>query len=62
MWVECYSWYRSTNGRTPVDMGLATREELDPRYFDAMMVMEAEVNRLRAARGRPRQENPTVWE
>ncbi len=44
-WLEGYLWL-SRFGRTPVDLGLLSADEMDPRWYEAQMVIDAEVRRI----------------
>jgi hypothetical protein len=44
-WLSGYRWLKM--GKTPMELGLITTDELDPRWFDAMEMIDAEVARIR---------------
>jgi hypothetical protein len=48
-WIESYHWLNKF-GKTPVELGLVAAEEMDPRWFEAVMLIEGEIARLRQER------------
>lgn len=47
-WFSSYRWFKM--GKTPVELGFITFDEWDPRWFEAMELIESEIARLEAAR------------
>lgn len=43
-WFSSYRWLKM--GKTPMELGLLSIEEMDPRWFEAMEHVDAEMNRL----------------
>jgi hypothetical protein len=48
-WFDQYAWFDWTK-QTPVQMGLLSIDELDPRWFEAMRAIRSEVMRRQAER------------
>lgn len=48
-WIESYHWL-SKFGKTPVELGLLAADEMDPRWYEAVMLIEGEIARLQQER------------
>ena len=47
-WLEQFRYYRLFR-RSPVELGWCDPDELDPRYYEVISLIEAEHTRLKAA-------------
>lgn len=43
-WISSYRWLKM--GKTPMEMGIVPADEMDPRWFDAMELIDNELARI----------------
>lgn len=48
-WIEGYHWLNKF-GKTPVELGLLTAGEMDPRWYEAVMLIDGEIARIQQER------------